>query len=90
MLVSFHSSKRTGINTPLGDPKEVEEMMGYLHHPTVPALSKVIYGVKNSPTREKSHQVMSVGCSIALSLPHPDRQRHRESGPRATGSLKAP
>lgn len=50
MLVSFHTSRRTGVNMPLGDPNEVEEMMGYLHEPTVCALSKGIYGMKNSPT----------------------------------------
>lgn len=50
MLVSFHISKRTGINMPLGGPNEVEEMMGYLHELTVSALSKAIYGVKNNPT----------------------------------------
>lgn len=49
MFVSFHISKRTGRNMPLGDPNEVEEMMGYFHEPTVSALSKAIYGVKNNP-----------------------------------------
>lgn len=50
MLVSFHISKRTGINMPLGGPDEVEAMMGCLHEPTVSARSKAIYGVKNNPT----------------------------------------